>query len=57
MDFKADGWSELVEETKPNVVDDAAVLEIKKLRKEVKELTSRLQIPMPASGTDLVQGD
>ncbi|KAJ9635763.1 Calcium channel yvc1 [Coniosporium tulheliwenetii] len=37
VDFEADGWSELVEETKPNVVDDAAVLEIKKLRKEVQE--------------------
>lgn len=38
LDFQAEGWSKTCANVKPNVEDDAAVIEVKKLREEVKEL-------------------
>ncbi|CEJ90432.1 Putative Potassium ion channel Yvc1 [[Torrubiella] hemipterigena] len=38
LDFQAEGWSKTCANVKPNVEDDAAVIEVKKLRKEVEEL-------------------
>lgn len=38
MDFEAEGWIKTCDAVRPNVEDDAAVLEIKKLRSEVAEL-------------------
>ncbi|KAJ4364469.1 Calcium channel yvc1 [Neocucurbitaria cava] len=37
-DFEADGWDKKVQSSKPNVEFDTAVLEVRELRKEVKEL-------------------
>lgn len=42
VDFESDGWSKTCEAVKPNVEDDAAVLEVKKLRDEVAELKKLL---------------
>jgi hypothetical protein len=41
-DFEADGWDKKVQSTKPNVEFDTAVLEVKKLQDEVKELKDLL---------------
>lgn len=41
-DFEADGWDKKVQSTKPNVEFDTAVLEVKKLQEEVKELKELL---------------
>lgn len=41
-DFEADGWDKKVQATKPNVEFDTAVLEVKKLQGEVKELKDLL---------------
>jgi hypothetical protein len=38
LDMEGEGWTKKVEECKPNVETDAAVLAVKKLSKEVKEL-------------------
>lgn len=38
MDFEAEGWIKTCNAVKPNVEEDAAVLEVKKLRSEVAEL-------------------
>lgn len=38
MDFESTGWQKRVEETKPNVVVDGYMLEMKEMRKEMKEL-------------------
>lgn len=41
-DFEADGWDKKVQQTKPNVEFDTAVLEIRKLQHEVGELKELL---------------
>jgi hypothetical protein len=41
-DFEADGWDKKVQSTKPNVEFDTAVLEVKKLQGEVRELKDLL---------------
>ncbi|KAF2676920.1 hypothetical protein K458DRAFT_320847 [Lentithecium fluviatile CBS 122367] len=41
-DFEADGWDKKVQQTKPNVVVETAVLEIRKLQSEVTELKELL---------------
>ena len=41
-DFEADGWDKKVQNTKPNVEFDTAVLEVRKLREEVRELKTLL---------------
>jgi hypothetical protein len=42
-DFEQDGWAKRVEETKPNVEVDGAIVETRKLREEVKELRRLLE--------------
>lgn len=42
MDFEADGWSKKCEAVKPNVSEDPAVTEVRKLREEVEELKAML---------------
>lgn len=42
VDFEAEGWSKTCESIKPNMDDDPAVLEIQKLRAEVKELKTMI---------------
>jgi hypothetical protein len=41
-DFEADGWDKKVQQTKPNVEFDTAVLEIRKLQTDVNELKELL---------------
>ncbi|KAL6704938.1 Calcium channel yvc1 [Coniothyrium glycines] len=41
-DFEADGWDKKVQATKPNVEFDTAVLEVRALRREVKDLKELL---------------
>ena len=38
VDFEAEGWTKKVEDTKPNVETDVAVLEIRELRERVDKL-------------------
>ena len=38
LDFEADGWAKKVEESRPNVETDAAVLEVRELREQVRRL-------------------
>jgi hypothetical protein len=42
VDFESDGWAKTCARVKPNVEDDAAMLEVRKLRDEVAELKSLL---------------
>ena len=43
LDFEASGWHKRVEESKPNVVVDAGMLELQALRKEMKELMGMVE--------------
>jgi hypothetical protein len=43
LDFEREGWSKKVELTKPNVETDAAVLEIRELKKQVNDLKSLIE--------------
>ncbi|KAI0467652.1 hypothetical protein F4859DRAFT_493157 [Xylaria cf. heliscus] len=43
IDFEGEGWAKKVGESKSNVEDDVAVLEIRQLRSEVNELKSLLE--------------
>lgn len=42
MDFEAEGWIKTCDSVRPNVEDDAAALEVKKLRSEVAELKTMI---------------
>ncbi len=42
MDFEAEGWIKTCNAVRPNVEDDATVLEVKKLRSEVAELKTMI---------------
>ena len=42
LDFEAEGWVKTCDAVKPNLEDDPAVLEVKKLRNEVEELKALL---------------
>lgn len=42
MDFESEGWTKKCAAAKPNVEDDAAVVEVKKLRDEVDELKTMI---------------
>ncbi|KAH0538066.1 hypothetical protein FGG08_005328 [Glutinoglossum americanum] len=42
-EFLGEGWEERVEVARPNVEDEAAVLEVKALRKEVRKLEGLVQ--------------
>ena len=43
LDFEAEGWSKKVENTKPNVETDAAVLEIREVMGKVEELLKKVE--------------
>lgn len=43
MDFESDGWSKTCEDVKPNVEEEPAVVEVRKLRAEVDSLKALLQ--------------
>ncbi|KAI3319540.1 hypothetical protein HD806DRAFT_509317 [Xylariaceae sp. AK1471] len=43
VDFEGEGWAKKVGESKANVEDEAAVLEVRQLRSEVKELKTLLE--------------
>jgi len=43
VDFEADGWNKRVESAKPNVEEDAAVLEVRKLQDEVEKLKEMIE--------------
>lgn len=43
-DFEADGWDKKVQASRPNVEFDTAVLEVRQLRKEVKELKDMMKM-------------
>ena len=42
-DFEAEGWTKKVELTKPNVETDVAILEVRKLAVEIKELKGLIE--------------
>lgn len=42
LDFEADGWKKTVDAVKPNLDDDPAVLEVRKLKEEVDELKNMM---------------
>ncbi|EJP64718.1 Calcium channel YVC1 [Beauveria bassiana] len=42
VDFEAEGWIKTCDSVRPNVEDDAAVLEVRKLRSEVEELKTMI---------------
>ncbi|EON63573.1 hypothetical protein W97_02801 [Coniosporium apollinis CBS 100218] len=42
IDMEAEGWTKKVEETAPNVAEDGALVEVKKLRAELSELKELL---------------
>ncbi|KAK1818921.1 Calcium channel yvc1, partial [Friedmanniomyces endolithicus] len=43
LDVEGSGWGKRVEESKPNVVTDAALLECQKMREEIKELKEMIR--------------
>jgi len=43
VDLEGEGWVKMIEEVKPNVEDDVAVVEVKALRKEVRELKAMVE--------------
>ena len=43
VDFEGEGWNKKVESVKPNVEEDAATIQVKELRVEVKELKELIQ--------------
>jgi hypothetical protein len=43
IDFEGDGWGKKVEVSRPNVEVDAAVVEVRGLQKEVKELKEMIR--------------
>lgn len=56
-DFEADGWDKKVQRSKPNVEFDTAVLEVKKLQEEVKEMKELLiRISQKDWGSDTLGG-
>lgn len=43
FDVEGSGWGKRVEESAPNVVTDAALVELKELREEMKEIKGLLK--------------
>jgi hypothetical protein len=43
LDFEEDGWAKKVDQTKPNVTIAGDIVEMRKLREEVKELKEILE--------------
>ena len=50
MDFESTGWQKRVEDTKPNVIEDGTLLEVKGMRKEIKELMEMVERLQNAAG-------
>lgn len=42
VNFESDGWSKKVDSSKPNVETEAAILEIRELKKQVEELKNMI---------------
>ncbi|KAI1485450.1 hypothetical protein F5X96DRAFT_659949 [Biscogniauxia mediterranea] len=58
VDFEGEGWAKKVAECKPNVVDDPAVVEVKKLRVEIDQLRALLEnLGKNINGKTEEQGD
>lgn len=51
MDFEGTGWAKRVEDNKPNVIVDGTLLEVRELRKEMKELMDMIEKLKGASGS------
>lgn len=47
VDFESEGWTKKVEVAKPNVETDAAVLEVRELKGQVKELMQMVERMSP----------
>lgn len=63
VDFGAEGWAKKCEAVKPNMVDDPAVVEVKKLRNELAglksmlaEISEHVQFPMTSQDTKVGDG-
>jgi hypothetical protein len=53
LDMEAEGWAKTCETVKPNVEDEPAVIEVRKLRAEMEELKSMLsQLNNTVKGSD-----
>ncbi|KAK5729058.1 Calcium channel yvc1 [Elasticomyces elasticus] len=50
LDVEGSGWGKRVEESCPNVVEEKAVVEVKKLQEEMKELKEMVRQLLAASG-------
>lgn len=57
MDFEADGWTKTCEAVRPNVTEDPAVTEVKKLREEVDGLKAMIAEIAKAVGSKQIEGD
>ena len=51
VDFEADGWNKHVDSAKPNVEEEAAVLEVRKLHGEVEKLKEMIEQLQQAVGS------
>lgn len=51
VDLEGEGWVKTVDTVKPNVEDDAAVVEVRKLRRELDELKEMLSKLLDARGS------
>ncbi|KAF4584190.1 potassium ion channel Yvc1 [Ophiocordyceps camponoti-floridani] len=50
LDFEADGWVKTCEAVKPNLEDDAAAVEVRRLRAEFEELKTAIKEMMSKTG-------
>jgi len=57
VDFERDGWNKKIMQVKPNVEDEPAVLEVKKLREEVETLKNLIVELSKAVGKKDADGD
>ncbi|PHH92422.1 hypothetical protein CDD83_7491 [Cordyceps sp. RAO-2017] len=55
LDFEAEGWAKTCDAVKPNLEDDPAVLEVRKLRAEIGELKAALKEISKAVGITATQ--
>jgi len=49
MDFESTGWAKRVEETKPNVIVDGTLLEVREIKRQMKELMEMVESLKAAS--------
>ncbi|KAI0995786.1 Calcium channel [Podosphaera aphanis] len=54
-DFESEGWSKRVLDVKPNIEADQATVEVVKLRAEVKEIKSLINLLLEKQGIDLAE--